>query len=331
MMIRMENTMASNTLVESARGARFSTDAVASYERREWLNEVICREYANVVVTPPVEGGLFNDMTIYPWNGLQLSDIRSSGLSIERLPREPHMNAQDAYFAVILLAGDYRLEQGGREAYLRPGDMTIYDATRPHRIYCPRDFGKLIISIPRSVLRSRIAGVEHCTALRIPGDSGVSAVASSFLRATVGQLGALSAHEFLALSDHALDLLTLSTAAVRPGTCNLTRSRSASLGAVKTYVERHLHDSALDVPSIARGVGLSARYINDLFKDEQTALMRYVWQRRLEVCSQDMRDPAQAGRRLSEIAYGRGFNDLAHFSRAFKQRFGCAPRDYRRR
>lgn len=327
----MDSTIPLKALKEPAHGVRFSTAAVAPRDRCEWLNEVICREYANVAVTPPPDGELFNEMTLYPWEDLQLSAIRSSGLSIERLPREPHLNGQDAYFAVILLAGDYRLEQNGREVFLQPGDMTIYDATRLHRIYCPRDFGKLIVSIPRAALRSRIAGVEHCTAVRIPGNSGIGAVASNFMRATATQIGALSAQEFHALSDYSLDLLTLAINSVRPGNCNLSRIRSASLGSVKAYVERNLHDPALNAEGIAQGVGLSSRYINDLFKDEDISLMRYVWQCRLEGCRKDMLASAQAGQRISDIAYRRGFNDLAHFSRVFKQRFGCSPREYRQR
>ena len=36
-----------------------------------------------------------------------------------------------------------------------------------------------------------------------------------------------------------------------------------------------------------------------------------------------------AARTISEIAFGWGFNDAAHFSRAFRARFGCSPRDVR--
>ncbi len=81
---------------------------------------------------------------------------------------------------------------------------------------------------------------------------------------------------------------------------------------------------------VAAGVGLSPRYINDLFRDEGTSLMRHVWRRRLENCRKDLANPAHAGQRLTEIAFHWGFNDLSHFSRAFRQRFGCSPREYRR-
>jgi mannose-6-phosphate isomerase-like protein (cupin superfamily) len=100
---------------------------------------------------------------------LRLSSIRSNAITIERLPKEPAQNSHDAYFAVVLLSGFYLLEQNGREVILQPDDMTIYDATRPHRIVCPESFTKLIVSIPRPTLRGRAPGVEHSTALRIPG------------------------------------------------------------------------------------------------------------------------------------------------------------------
>lgn len=310
-------------------GAVLSTEQISAHERRDWLREVIGREYANVDITPPADGSLFNEMVISPWQSLRLSVIRSSAIGIERLPREPLHISQDAYFAVVLLSGDYLLEQGGREVFLQPGDITLYDATRPHRIHCPGRFSKLIVSIPRKLLQERLAGVEHCTALKIPGRQGIGSLAADFIRSAARQASMVEAAAFSTLSEHALDLLTLSFAAVRPQNFTLSRSRSASLRRVKEFVERHLTDPALDTAMVAAGSGLSARYINDLFGDEDTSLMRYVWQRRLERCRKDMLDPLHAGRRISDIALRWGFNDLSHFSRTFRQRFGCTPRELR--
>lgn len=310
-------------------GFTLSTADVPPRDRREWLQEVIRREYTKVEVTPPDDGNLFNEMTFYAWEKLRLSVIRSRGITIDRPAHEPYHASQDNYLGVVLLSGSYMLEQGGRETFLNPGDMTIYDATRPHRIQCSREFSKLIVTIPRTVMRSRLAGVEHCTALRISGDVGVGAVASNFIRSAAAQASTLSVDEFATLAEHSLDLLTLSLAGVRPQGYNLSRSRSLSLARVKDFVERHLADPTLDTAMVAAGTGLSARYINDLFRDEQNSLIRHVWQRRLENCRKELLSPLHSGHRISEIAMRWGFNDLSHFSRAFRQRFGCAPRELR--
>ncbi|WP_024298120.1 helix-turn-helix domain-containing protein [Methylomicrobium lacus] len=309
---------------------KLSTNAIPPRDRYDWLREVICREYAHVDITSPPKAELSQDLSIYPWGSLQLSTIQSSAIALERLPREPHLNSQDAYFAVMLVSGDYRLEQNGREVLLQPGDMTLYDATRPHRIQCPGAFTKLILSIPRTVLRDRIAGIDACTALRLPGDKGVGFIAANFLRASAAQADELQAHELSHLSEQALDLLTLAVTSVRPARFNLSRSRAVSLNAIKTFIEQNLRDLDLDTGRISGYAGLSARYINDLFEQEGTSLMRYVWQRRLEHCRKELLNPVYAGHRLSDIAFRWGFNDAAHFSRAFKQQFGCSPREFRR-
>jgi len=310
---------------------RLSTRDIPPSERTAWLRDVICREYANVDVTSPARQILSQDLTIYPWDDLRLSVIRSSGIGLERLPREPQLASQDAYFAVVLLSGGYVLEQDGKEVVLRPGDMTIYDATRPHRIHCPRDFAKLILSVPRPLFRARMAGIEHCAALRISGADGIGAVASNFMRSSSRHAGQCAPRAFSALADHALDLLTLAAASVRPTNFSLSRSRTLSMRRVKALIEDRLQEPELDTTAIARGAGLSARYINGLFGEEGASLMRYVWKRRLENCAKDMLAPQHAGSRLSEIAFRWGFNDAAHFSRAFKRRFGCAPREFRHR
>ncbi|ACK52405.1 transcriptional regulator, AraC family [Methylocella silvestris BL2] len=316
---------------DQRRPLRLSTNDIAPAERSGWLRDVICREYANVEVTSPTCQILSQDLTIYPWDRSRLSVIRSSAVGLRRLPREPLLAGQDAYFVVVLLSGDYVLEQEGKEVVLQPGDMTIYDATRPHKIHCPRDFSKLILAIPRLLLRERMAGVEHCAALRIPGSGGIGSVASRFLQSCGKNADEFAPNEILALADQAVDLVTLAAASVRPGGFSLSRSRALSMRRVKALVEERLADLELDTAKIARLAGLSARYLNGLFGDEGTSIMRYVWSRRLENCAKDFSDPRRAGDPLSEIAFRWGFSDASHFSRAFKQRFGCAPREFRRR
>lgn len=310
---------------------RLSTADVPLRERHGWLREVIGREYVKVEVSPPSDGSLFNEMTIHPWERLRFSAIRSSAIAIERLPGEPYGVSQDAYFAVVLLSGQYALEQQGKTVTLKPGDMTLYDATRPHRIRCPRDFAKLIVAIPRIMLKDRVAGIEHCTALRIPGDEGMGAITSGFIRSVAGQADRMRPQETLALSGQALDLLIMAVSSVCPIEFSLSRSRSTSLLLIKKFIERHLANPDLNTTMVAQGVGLSSRYINDVLKDENSSLMRHVWQRRLEKCREDLLNPATSKQRLTDIAYRWGFNDMSHFSRAFKERYGCSPREYDRK
>jgi len=57
---------------------------------------------------------------------------------------------------------------------------------------------------------------------------------------------------------------------------------------------------------------------------------RLIWERRLERISEDLRNPAHARRRLIDIALTWGFNSQAHFSRAFRRKYGQSPSAFRR-
>jgi AraC family transcriptional activator of tynA and feaB len=305
-----------------------STDHLPVKQREEWLREMIGREFADVEIRPPAEGRLFNETTIFAWEDLRLSSIRSNAITIERLSREPDKISQDVYLAVVLLSGDYSLEQDGRAVALRPGDMAIYDATRPHRIFCPGRFSKLIVSIPRSKLKERVGGVERCSALQIAGDRGAGAVAAAFLQSCAAQARELSAAQFAALSENCMDLLVLALAALGPPASGASFGRATSRARIKHFVARNLDNPELDAAMVAAGTGMSSRYINDVLSDEGVSLMRYVLRLRLEKCRRDL--SAHLGAPITEVAFRWGFNDISHFSRSFKQRFGYSPRDYRR-
>ncbi len=269
---------------------------------------------------------LFNEMTIYAGEDVRLSTIRSNAILIER-PKQPSLpDSQDVYLAAVLLSGEYFLEQDGRQVSLRPGDMTIYDATRPHKIYCPEKFSKLIVSLPRATMRARSPGIDRCAALQIAGAAGVGAMAVSYIRSFAAHAGELTDKSFAAMADHCADLVALSLS--EPNEYHqANRGREATLRRVKRFIDSRLGDPRLDPAMAARTLGLSSRYLNSLFEAEGLSLMRYVWARRLENCRRDLCSDACAP--IGEIAYRWGFSDLSHFSRAFRRRFGQSAREAR--
>ena len=94
-------------------------------------------------------------------------------------------------------------------------------------------------------------------------------------------------------------------------------------------IEVHLSDPQLSTAMVAKGCGISPRYLSFLLRLRETSFSELVWEQRLAkarawLSSSDPRDIA-----ISEIAYGVGFKSPAHFSRMFKRVFGLNPREYR--
>ena len=54
-----------------------------------------------------------------------------------------------------------------------------------------------------------------------------------------------------------------------------------------------------------------------------------IWSRRLDQAAADLRDPLRASAAAAQIAFANGFEDSAHFTRAFKRRFGQSPAQWR--
>jgi AraC-like DNA-binding protein len=88
-------------------------------------------------------------------------------------------------------------------------------------------------------------------------------------------------------------------------------------------------DCDITPESIAQANGISMRYLHSLFQQSGMTVCKWIWERRLKATREDLLDPTMEKSRVSEIAFRRGFNDPAHFSRAFKERFGLSPSQLR--
>jgi len=98
----------------------------------------------------------------------------------------------------------------------------------------------------------------------------------------------------------------------------------------QAYIGRHIREADLSVEKIATALNCSKRYLHLVFNAGEETVSEYVWRQRLEGCRAELGDPAFR-LTLTEVAYAWGFNSSAHFSRAFKERFGVSPSVHRLR
>jgi AraC-like DNA-binding protein len=98
---------------------------------------------------------------------------------------------------------------------------------------------------------------------------------------------------------------------------------------VQRFIEIHLSDPKLSISSVAKGCGISPRYLSFLLKQQGTPFSTLIWDKRLSMASRWLLSSKPLEASISEIAYRVGFKSPAHFSRMFKRVFLKSPSEYR--
>ena len=114
-----------------------------------------------------------------------------------------------------------------------------------------------------------------------------------------------------------------------------TRERGTYLHAdvllpqVTTYVYRHLGDPDLTPARIAAAHFISIRSLHRLWESRGVSISGWIREVRLARCRRDLADPALAHESIGTIAARWGMRNAAHFSRMYREAYGCSPRDHR--
>lgn len=256
-------------------------------------------------------------------SSVAVTEIQASPHRVVRAPRfdEP---AEAAYKLSLVTAGRSIVAQDGREAVLGPGDLVLYETSRPYVLELDRDFEMVVVMLPHGAVSLPSSRVDELTAVRMAGDVGVGQVVASFLTSLVGQDAALDGASRDRLGRCAADLITaLLGQHLAP---RAPRSRQQLiLEGCKAYIEDHLGSPDLTPTEVAATQFISPRYLQALFQAEATTAGNWIRSRRLERCHRDLTDPALAALPVAAIATRWGFVDAAHFSRVFRSSYGCSP------
>ncbi|MCX2748365.1 helix-turn-helix domain-containing protein [Arthrobacter sp. MI7-26] len=261
---------------------------------------------------------------------ISVIEVKAGRHTVVRTPALIAKSTERYFKLSIQLSGTGRLVQDEREAVLSPGDLAIYDTSRPYELSFDSEFRTLVLMFPYGLLDLPVEAMVQVTAMRIPGDQGLGELISPFLVRLADNLEALSGANGLRLAHNALDLVTtlfngeldqLVEAGRDPHLLLLSR--------IHDYIESNLGDPELGPGLIAAAHYISTRHLHDLFQEIDTTVAASIRQRRLERCRRDLRDPVLAGRPVSAVAARWGFTDAAHFSRIFRAAFGNSPTGYR--
>ena len=213
-----------------------------------------------------------------------------------------------------------------------PGDLAIYDCSRPYVLVGGDPFRMLVCVMPRDIVGLTAERVGQITATRISGDIGIAWAMAPFLTrlADLAIRDEVPADEYR-LVESVVDLVEslCATALGRdPGPRPL--SHTELLLRIRAYINTNLGDPALSPTGIASAHYVSKRLLHKLFEAEGTSVSRWIREQRLEHCRQDLSDPRLRDETVSRICMRWGLVDSAHFSRLFHERYGSSPTEFRR-
>lgn len=273
-----------------------------------------------------------------PFEHYAVRRVRLASLTIHCIESDPVTVSrrsedilEDHVFDVLLhvqLDGVAEFIQGEQTFTLSENAIAIVPGGIPYSVRYPERGRKIILRIPHRVFHERVMGREVRDFCAVVLDRGgmVPVVVNLVKSLTLEESGDLSEIEQHTLADSFLALVgALVRSRAKQGAIDCSKNQSARLSRILSYLEEHFDDHELTPKKIADANFVSVRHLHGLFKQCGTTVSRWIWDRRLRAGREDLLDATMGRLTICEIAYRRGFNDSAHFSRAFKERFGIPP------
>ncbi len=306
-----------------------STDDIAPRHRLAvWRGALFQTEF-NVDIEPISDAPFRAQATVRTLPGLRLVTGRSSPAHYRR------NSNRDIRDDVVLSFGNeahVAARLNGQEAEMETGDAFLLPCGDRASIHVSYGGPFTNLRLPRTALATTVNNLGDAYCRRIPRDTPALVLLKRYL--------ALLDEEAAALADpslrhsavtHVYDLLAKTIGPTRDAAMQADARgvRAARLATIKDDITRHLTDARLSVHTVAARHKISPRYVQRLFDETGSTFTGYVMEQRLERARRLLSDPALSDRTLTAIAFAAGFNDLSHFHRRFRARYGAAPSDLR--
>jgi AraC-like DNA-binding protein len=274
-------------------------------------------------------------MEIVPVAALAVTSIVGS---ISRLARTRSGILADGNDAVLLVLNPgpnpWRLVQHGREVVVGVGRSTLFTDGLEGDFDSSRQadsVASLSIRMPRKILTAVIPHPEDMQARPIDATSEPLRMLNSYVRTLLDSGGLSDPAVSRSIGSHMIDLVGL---ALAPGSKAEEMARRGGLRASRLHtllgeIKAGYRNPAFSIQHVAAKHRVTARYLQELLQETGIGFSERVLELRLQHSSELLARAEMTQRKVSDIAYSSGFNDLSYFHRCFRRRFGMTPADAR--
>lgn len=304
-------------------GVVVDTEEVPPEDRFGLWAEESSRVFEPMQVTCSRHEGFQGRAWAYDLGPLTVFRVAANASAIHRTPSLIAASDPQWLQVSVQVRGHCIVEQDGRRTLVGPGEVTTWESSRPYTVNAITPFELLNVYCPEHLLRPHTDSLYALTATRVPFAEVARGLLTEVARGLAD--GRLSAGD-VAVAESVLALVR----GMHAGRVHAEESPAALLRAqVRSYIANHVAEPALAPEVIARAHFISRSYLDRLFEDEPRTVAEQIRDARLERCRRDLADPRLAGRTILQVAQSWGFGSAAHFSRAFRARYGMSPRDAR--
>jgi AraC-like DNA-binding protein len=306
-----------------------STDQVSPRERAAYWSDAIDRLFCGLESDVYGDSDFDGQLAVAEAGDVILTRLESNRHRVRRSATQARSSERGYLKIVAPFLGCAGVEQNGRQAWVSPGEWSIYDTTDSYAVANPVRVEHLIVMLPKADLAERGLAIDELMARRLGGSGGIARVALDTMRSAWRELPGMSedaARRVGELITQCVHLALLEQA----GRGGAVSQRQALRERIKQHVMRHLGDPALSVAQIASALNCSRRQLYNAFADEGDGVAGFVLARRIDACRAAFDDPSLSARSITEIALAFGFSSMAHFSRVFRAHVGLSPSECRR-
>lgn len=265
---------------------------------------------------------------VRPLAGMQISTVKATEQIVSR--RKSSIGSatnEDWYLVSLQSRGSCIVTQDGRATRITNGGMALYDTLRPYSLELETDFEQIVLQFSRETFERHVPNADSLTARSLQGTHSANTALLAAVRSlatNIDSLNADAAHSMAQGIEH-LVFAGVHSLTTPPADRHLETRRDA----IKRYLIENLDDPTLSVNSVSKALHLSPSSVHRAFSQEGETIMTWVWNRRLDRIHRELVSGRAAHVTLSQLALSRGFSDSAHFSRAFRAKFGVAPSQMR--
>lgn len=260
---------------------------------------------------------------------LQITTVEADPGQVYRAPRFIARGDGHQIFVAVQSTGRACVEQDGRSAEMRTGDIGFFETIRPFRTTFPERFLLKIFAVPRRLLQLPEADLRRLTGRAVRPRGGLPALLAPLLERLADTSESYATPTAERLAGSVIDLVAATAAEQLGGDpAELPGADDVLLLRVRTYIRWHLSDPELTPSLIAAVHGISVRSLHRLFQSEGTTVCGWIRELRLHECRRELaaRPPGTVG--LGQVARRWGFTGSAGFGKAFRKTFGLSPTDW---